>query len=66
MADRTEQRLEQLEVKVAFQEHTIAQLDEVIQQALARVDELQRRLHELQAEHAASLPAPLNERPPHY
>ena len=59
-------RLTELEVKLAFQEHTIAQLDEVIQKLQAKMERLDDRLQELAEEHASSL-APLdNPPPPHY
>ena len=62
----SEARLTNLEVKIAFQEHTIQQLDEVVQQLSAQVDRLQRELSELREEHAASLPPLENPKPPHW
>lgn len=61
-----QKRLEDLEIKVAFQEHTIAELDGVIQQLAKDIERLARQLRELQEEHAASREPPINEKPPHY
>jgi len=62
----SEDRLTDLEVKLAFQEHTIAQLDEVIQKLQAKLERLDDRIQELAEEQASSL-APLdNPPPPHY
>ena len=59
-------RVMDLEVKVAFQEHTIAQLDEELRKTLDRLEKLERRVEELVMEHQASAQAPINEKPPHY
>ena len=61
-----EKRVEELEIKVAFQENTIAELDGVIQRLAYDVGVLQRQLTELREEHASSLEPPINEKPPHY
>lgn len=61
-----DERLEALEVKVAFQEHTIAQLDEVVRELADRLERVQRQLTELREEHSSNLPAPIDEKPPHY
>jgi uncharacterized coiled-coil protein SlyX len=60
------QRIEDLEVKVAFQEHTIAQLDEELRKTIDRLEKLERRVEELVAEHASSVDGPIDEKPPHY
>ena len=59
-------RLETLEVKVAFQEHTIAQLDEVVRELAEKVEVLQEQLRSLREEYNANQPAPIDEKPPHY
>lgn len=61
-----EDRVEALEVKVAFQEHTITQLDEVVRQLADELERVRRELTELREEHAASLEPPIDEKPPHY
>ena len=57
-----------LEVKVAFQEHQIGELNEVIREMADRIEELQRDLRALV--HTVSSQEKLgdqkNERPPHY
>ena len=62
----SDDRVTDLEVKVAFQEHTIAQLDEVVQKLMDRMEALEKRIDELQAEHQASLPPLENPPPPHW
>ncbi|MCB9675102.1 MAG: SlyX family protein [Alphaproteobacteria bacterium] len=59
-------RITDLEVKLAFQEHTIAELDEVVRMLAQKVEVLERRIEEAIAEQAASQ-APLdNPPPPHW
>lgn len=59
-------RLTDLEVKLAFQEHTIGQLDEVIRELMQRMERAESRLEEVVAEQQNAM-APLeNPRPPHY
>lgn len=60
-----DERVMDLEVKVAFQEHTIAQLDEELRKLMDRFEGLERRVKELALEEASRL-APINEKPPHY
>ncbi len=62
----SEDRVTELEVKVAFQEHTIEQLDKVIQTMMKKIDMLERRINEVVAEQQSSQ-APLdNPPPPHW
>lgn len=59
-------RLTDLEVKVAFQEHTLQQLDDVLRELVDRLERTEKRLSEVEQEHRNSL-APLeNPKPPHY
>ncbi|MCA9566543.1 MAG: SlyX family protein [Myxococcales bacterium] len=62
----SEDRLMELEVKVAYQEHTIAQLDEELRKMMDRVEMLERRLQEVVAEQTALQASPIDEKPPHY
>lgn len=59
-------RVERLEVKVAFQEHELAQLDEVIQRLHAELDELRREIGTVKAQVDKLEPSPENAKPPHY
>lgn len=56
-----------LEVRVAYQDRTIAALDEVVRTLFARVEKLEKEVVELRAG-ATAAPAigPANEPPPHY
>ena len=63
-----DERLTELEVRVAYQDRLIAELDEVVRGFTTRVEELERELQRLR-ETMASGPEPIgdaNERPPHY
>ena len=67
----TEEQIIELESRLAFQEHTIAELNDVVtaqQQQLdnvyAMVQMLNKKLQELADSGAQG--APLNEKPPHY
>lgn len=62
----SEDRVTDLEVKLAFQEHTLHQLDEVIQKLHARIEQLENRVNELQEEQLASLQPLDNPKPPHW
>ncbi len=61
-----EARITELEVKLAFQEHTIAQLDEELQKTIARLQDLDERLKQLRAEHESSQQPLDNPPPPHW
>jgi uncharacterized coiled-coil protein SlyX len=61
-----ERRVEDLEVKVAFQEKHIADLDEVIRQLRDEVDDLRARLHGLHEEVRLLTPGAEDAKPPHY
>jgi uncharacterized coiled-coil protein SlyX len=56
-----------LEVRVAYQDRTVAALDEVVRTLFARVEKLEKELVEVRASAGAG-PAigPANEPPPHY
>lgn len=60
-----EKRVEDIEIKLAFQEHTIAQLDEVVQDLRAEVDTLRREVRELREQQDLGEEDP-DQRPPHY
>ena len=58
-------RLTDLEVKVAFQEHLLAELDEVIRSMRAQIEELQREVRSLREQQELG-PEDPDQKPPHY
>jgi uncharacterized coiled-coil protein SlyX len=62
------ERIEDIEVKVAFLEHLVADLDDLVRRQHARIDDLERDLRELRGEvgAAAVRGGPEDERPPHH
>jgi uncharacterized coiled-coil protein SlyX len=60
-----QKRVEELEVKIAFQEHTMAQLDEVVRELRAEVDSLRHELREIREQATVGEEDP-DQRPPHY
>jgi len=62
-------RLTELEIKVAFQDDLLEELNQVITQQQRQIDELQQRFQQL-LEHVLSQPlatnGPKHEIPPHY
>lgn len=60
-------RLTDLEVRYAYLERTVGELDQVVLELRAEVERLRRELREVR-EHFASGPGapPDNEKPPHY
>jgi SlyX protein len=69
MSAELDRRVEDLEVRYAFQEDLLRQLDEVIQQQAARIDALTRELEGLRAQLAqgsAGGNTLQDEKPPHY
>ena len=67
MPDGTD-RIEELEIKLAFQDHKIAALDELVRTFGDRLDKAQRELTELrQSLKSPEVPlGPQGEPPPHY
>jgi SlyX protein len=68
----SEERLVEIETKIAFQEQTIKDLNDVVyeqQQEIQRLgslcDALAKRIKDL-SEFAPGIEAPANEKPPHY
>lgn len=61
-----EKRITDLEVKVAFQEALIAELDEVIRHLQDRLEGHDRELREIREQGEAEAPADENQPPPHY
>ncbi len=59
-------RLEQLEVKVAFVEHTVAQLDEVLRQMRDQLEVMQRDIVSLREQQASLMPPLEDGKPPHW
>lgn len=66
----SEERLAELEMRTAFQDDTIAALNDVIVQQQQAIDRLRRELKELRAHVLHYMPRdgrpPEDERPPHY
>ena len=63
------ERIDALELRLAYQDQTIEQLNETITAQWKQIDALTRQLSALTErlhEAEASVPAPGNERPPHY
>ncbi len=55
-----------LEVRVAYQERLIGQLDEVIRELATRMERVENELAELRDSTDAEPIGPQDERPPHY
>lgn len=66
MTSDTDARIMDLEVKLAFQEHTIAELDDVLRALVDRVEALERELEAVREEHRNAQAPFVNEKPPHY
>jgi SlyX protein len=66
----SEDRLAELEMRTAFQDDTIAALNDVIVQQQQAITRLQRELKELREHVLLHMPQdrrqPVDERPPHY
>ena len=63
---RKKQRIEELEIKVAFQEHTISQLDLVIRELRDEMDRLTADVRSLRDVVESELSEVVDEKPPHY
>jgi SlyX protein len=63
-----DKRLEELEMRLAYQEKTISDLDDVITAQWKKIEALERQLLRLDEElrDIDSLEAPPNQKPPHY
>jgi SlyX protein len=63
-----DERIVELEIKLAYQEHLIHQLDALVRTFGERLDETARELAQLkQAVRSPEVPSgPANEKPPHY
>ena len=61
-----ENRIEDLEVKVAFQEHTIAELDGVIQKLRTELEDLRSEVAKTRSELLSRLPPAEDAPPPHW
>ena len=64
--ERSAERIEALEIKVAFQEHLLAELDDVLRALRDEVERLRRDVGSVKEQVDAMQPAPENAPPPHY
>jgi SlyX protein len=63
----TDDRIIELEVRIAHQDKVIAALDDVVREFAVRVERLERQLGELRAAADSAPPiGPADEPPPHY
>jgi len=64
----TEERIKELEIRIAYQDNLISDLDEVLRQFTRRVEGLEKTLDQFrgQLQALAGAPATLDEPPPHY
>lgn len=65
MADSLADAVIELEIRVAYQDRTVAALDEIVRKLHHRVDELEAELRELRKLGAPPI-GPAGEPPPHY
>lgn len=61
-----EQRIVDLEVRAAFQDKLIGELDEIIREFSTRVESLESLLKDLKGSANATLSGPADDPPPHY
>jgi uncharacterized coiled-coil protein SlyX len=61
-----ESRLEEIEIKLAFVEHTVTQLDDVIRAMRDKLEEMQRDIVALREQQASLLPPVEDAKPPHW
>ena len=61
-----DERVIELEVKVAFQERSLAELDEVVRALRTQVDSLQGDVERLVEHLQVQTQTTVDERPPHY
>lgn len=59
-------RVDDLEVRISYQDKFIAELDDVVRSFSARVTGLERRLSELQDSVGSLEVGPADDKPPHY
>ncbi len=60
-------RIQELEVRLSYQDHLLAELDGVVRGFALRVERLERELSELKESTSAALDVGAgNEKPPHY
>jgi uncharacterized coiled-coil protein SlyX len=64
----SEDRADELEIKLAYQDQTIRELDALVRAFGAKLDEALRELRELKQalRSPEAAPGPANDKPPHY
>ncbi len=63
----TDERIIALETRIAYQDHLLASLDEVVREFAARVEVLERKLRVVEETRARFVETgPADEAPPHY
>ena len=62
----SEERIVDLEIRAAYQEKQIAQLDEVLCEFAARIEALERQVKDLKGSLNAAPIGPQDDPPPHY
>lgn len=66
MTSPDEQRINDLEMRLSYQDRLLGELDEVVRAFSRRVERLERQLGELQDSVGPQEIGPADEKPPHY
>ena len=64
--ETTQERIEDLEVRLSYQDKVLAELDGVVREFAKRVEHLERYVRELRESSATGEIGPADEKPPHY
>ena len=68
MSDGDHERITELEIRLSFQDHLIAELDQFVRSLSSRLEKAERELAEIQAtqQSPALTMGPADDPPPHY